>query len=37
MQDKIFNCREISQFIRLDMIGEGTYGIVFIGKDKNTN
>ena len=31
------NCRFIGEFQKGDIIGEGTYGIVFFAKDKNTN
>lgn len=30
------NCRFIGKFEKGDIIGEGTYGIVFFAKDKNT-
>jgi serine/threonine protein kinase len=31
------NCRFIGEYEKGEMIGEGTYGIVFFAKDKNTN
>lgn len=31
------NCRFIGEFEKGEIIGEGTYGIVFFAKDKNTN
>ena len=31
------NCRAISEFERLDKLGEGTYGTVYAAKDKKTN
>lgn len=34
MQDA--NCREVGAFDKLEMLGEGTYGIVFSAKDKET-
>ncbi len=37
MQESTFNCRYVGEFDRLEMVGEGTYGVVFIGKDKLTN
>lgn len=37
MQSTTFDCREISEFDRLNMVGEGTYGVVFLGRDKTTN
>lgn len=37
MDEKTFNCRYVGEFEQLDMIGEGTYGVVFLGKDKETN
>ena len=30
------NCRFIGEFQKGDMIGEGTYGIVFFARDKGT-
>lgn len=37
MQENAFDCRDIGEYERLDMIGEGTYGVVFQGKDRKTN
>lgn len=37
IQENTFNCRYVGEFDRQDMIGEGTYGVVFIAKDKLTN
>ena len=31
------NCRDVEEFNKLDMIGEGTYGVVFMAKDKKTD
>lgn len=33
----MFSCRYVGEFDRLDMVGEGTYGVVFVAKDKVTN
>jgi serine/threonine protein kinase len=33
----VLNCRFIGEFEKGDIIGEGTYGIVFQAKDKQTN
>ena len=37
IKDYIGNCRSIDDFIDLVIIGEGTYGKVYKGKDKETN
>lgn len=37
MQEETFNCRYVGEFEQMDMVGEGTYGVVFLGKDKLTN
>lgn len=36
MKESVHQCREISEFDRLDMVGEGTYGVVFQGKDRTS-
>ena len=36
MQENTYNCRYVGEFDKLDMIGEGTYGIVFVAKDRST-
>ena len=30
------NCRDVEEVYRVDMIGEGTYGVVYMAKDKKT-
>ena len=35
--DWTLNCREVEDFYKLDMLGEGTYGIVFMAKDKKND
>lgn len=37
MQESVHQCRKISEFDRLDMVGEGTYGVVFQGKDRTSS
>lgn len=37
MIDSTFNCRFIGEFEQMHMVGEGTYGVVFVGRDKQTN
>ena len=35
--DWSLNCREVEDFYKMDMLGEGTYGIVFMAKDKKND
>ena len=37
MNENTYNCRYVGDFKQMDMVGEGTYGVVFLGKDRVTN